>query len=744
MRHFAYVPLVLMVASLAFSQEIDYGSGARRSPLTIFDEIDDRAEREAFRTVWNADEPRIKRERADAFVARYPRSIVLREAYELSARASVEIGDYSGALERARRSLRLLPENPFLLVMTADIAAKQSQLDHADQDAREALRYLANADAPPGLSAADWPRVRDELRATAYFVLGRVAATRGAHADARRSLLMALSLNHEDIEALYTLGVVQMALQDDANAAASFAHVLNHEGAKADQEDTTARRDTTTRSENANANHEDTKTRSQDTAARRPDAKDREDTKTRGGGTQTRTNEGPLARPAREALITLYARRSPNGLSFDQYVSSLRWTPPAPPARAASPPAGAYAGTNACRDCHAPVYERWQSTGMAKMFRAYRPGDVIGDFSSGQTIADRARPLVQDGRHFIEIREGESPRWNRYPVDYVIGSKWQQAYATRLPDSRILVFPIQYSRNRSSWLNYWGIVDAPGSERADISRFHTIPEGAIYQTSCAPCHTSQLRFSEGMEKAASGHFREGGINCEMCHGPSQAHIERIKSGGGARRATLDTPISFSRLPAQQYVAVCSQCHAQSAVHNAGAGGNVNYSDEMPFYRAYPAHLPSNFSRKAFFRDGRYRATTFISEAFSRSQCFRKGEATCGSCHDPHPPDAAGNPTSLKFRDNPDRMCVQCHTAIGEHPERHTRHAAGTEASRCVSCHMPRIMDALLFPARSHEIDEVPDVEMTERFGNADSPNACLMCHTDRDAKWLKEKMTELF
>jgi hypothetical protein len=54
--------------------------------------------------------------------------------------------------------------------------------------------------------------------------------------------------------------------------------------------------------------------------------------------------------------------------------------------------------------------------------------------------------------------------------------------------------------------------------------------------------------------------------------------------------------------------------------------------------------------------------------------------------------------------------------------------------------MPRIMDALLFPARSHEIDEVPDAEMTARFGRDESPNACLLCHRDRDVAWLTREM----
>jgi hypothetical protein len=95
---------------------------------------------------------------------------------------------------------------------------------------------------------------------------------------------------------------------------------------------------------------------------------------------------------------------------------------------------------------------------------------------------------------------------------------------------------------------------------------------------------------------------------------------------------------------------------------------------------------------------------------------------------------------LKFGEDADEMCVQCHPALRESPERHTRHEAGTEASRCVSCHMPRIMEAVLFQARSHEIDDVPDAEMTERFGAADSPNACLGCHRDRDPAWLRASL----
>ena len=88
----------------------------------------------------------------------------------------------------------------------------------------------------------------------------------------------------------------------------------------------------------------------------------------------------------------------------------------------------------------------------------------------------------------------------------------------------------------------------------------------------------------------------------------------------------------------------------------------------------------------------------------------------------------------------DAMCVQCHKDLAERPERHTRHLPQTEASRCVSCHMPRIMEALLFQARTHEIDDIPDAEMTERFGTSDSPNACLTCHHNRNSGWLSAEI----
>jgi predicted CXXCH cytochrome family protein len=689
MNKVALLPVLLLVASAATAQQVDIaiGRGADTRPLTLFDEIRDATERRLFRELWESADAATQKVLAVRFTEQYPRSILLKEAYELAARASVTTGDFTGGLAWAKRSLRLMPENPFLLVLAADVAARQHDDGFAETSARDALRYLSNAATPEPLSAAQWPRVRLELRATAHGILGRIAAGREDYDQAERSLRTSLSLNPDNLEAAYVLAIVRMAVHNEAGAAPLLARVV------------------------------------------------------RGGGS--------LASLAAPRLHLIYDRLpARTALSFDAYSASLSWRAP-PPETAPAPldafATGRYAGAAACRECHAQAFDRWQSTGMAKMLRPYRAADIIGDFSGGQTVSGTARAVTDAGRHYIEIRAGADKPWQRYPVDYVIGSKWQQAYATTLPDGRFLVFPIQYSRLRSSWVNYWSIVDGPDSPRADISRFAEIPAGAVYQTTCAPCHTSQLTFPNGIERPADARFAQAGINCEMCHGPSLAHVTSMKESGPQAPAGTKPPVDFRRISAEQSVAICAQCHSQSAVHDVRPGGAANYSaDDAPFYRTYAAHLPSNFSRAAFYRDGRHRATTFIVDAFTRSQCFLRGGATCASCHDPHPADTAANPTSLKFGHDADEMCLQCHAAFRDRPERHTRHAAGTEASRCVSCHMPRIMDALLFPARTHQIDDVPDAEMTARFGNDDSPNACLACHRDRDTAWLQAQMTTRF
>jgi predicted CXXCH cytochrome family protein len=670
--------LPLLVYPLA-AQQIDTANGPRT--VSLFDEIQDSQERSLFKQLWDTEDPQQGRQRAVDFVERYPRSVVLRQAYEQAARASAVLGDDNGAIEWGKRALRLLPENPFLLAMVADLAAKQGQHQLAETSGRQALRYLERAQAPASIPPDAWPQVRNDVREMADFALGRTSAAKGHYADAERWLVDALRLKPDDYGALYALGAVRYATKDLGSAAPCFAELMN-------------------------------------------------------------AAPGALGEAGRQWLHQVYAAKA-RSQSFEEFAASRHCNvPPAAP----TPPApllGAYAGSAACRQCHAAEFRNWQATGMAKMFRPYSAGDVMGRFSGEEILGGSARTGAENDQRFIELRDGDSGKWTRYQVDALIGSKWQQAYASKLPDGQMVVLPIQYSKVEGGWVNYWKVVDG-SSARSDIGHFHGAPDGALYQHDCAPCHTSQLRYDGAGASPVTAQFREGGIDCEMCHGPSAAHVGAMRGAShtGPRAISgAEPPVDFTRISAEQSVAICNQCHMQSAVHEPEATGAVNYSQTAPFYRTYRVHLLTDFTRTAFYADGRFRATTFIGEAFERSRCFLDGGATCMSCHSPHSGDSSSNLKSLKFPPDSDEMCLQCHKSLRDRPERHTRHAPASAASRCVSCHMPRNMDALLFSSRSHQIDEIPDAEMTARFGEADSPNACLACHRDRDTRWLLDRMT---
>jgi predicted CXXCH cytochrome family protein len=712
---FACSLLTLMLASCVpcGAQEFDaIISDQSPQPATLLDEIADPAERRDFQALYERKDATQRLKLAEAFLSNYPRSWVLSEVYEIAAKAAIELDDYDRTILHARASLAILPENPLLLVSLADVEAHQGLRSQAERDAHEALDELDRFARPASVPEEAWPEVERQLRASSYFVLGRVAAGEAlASSNPPRNLMLkaeehlskARQLNPDDSEIPYLKGLTDLALGERDEAAVDFA------------------------------------------AAYRL-----------GGATE---------RQALDQLHRLYQATHPLS-TFEEFLMRLESREPAP-SSPGPPPAAfsllpAYAGSETCRPCHADIYEHWSTTGMARMFRPYRPENVIGDFTrenefyegddvqwKGGTlevipgVARRlfARMMVQQGRHYFEIRGSDG--WRRYPVDYTIGSKWQQAYATRLPDGQIHVFPIQYNALEKRWLNFWKIIDAPGSPRADLDRWEHLDASTSYQANCAACHTSQLRNVKGGGFAVAGpEFRETGVDCEMCHGPSASHVAAMMEGRPYPMRPIDPPVDFTKISAAQFIAICSQCHLQSAIRQPGHQGELNYSTKGQFFISYKLRPYGEFSRQGFYKDGRFRETTFIVESLMRSQCFRKGLVSCGNCHNPHPADAARNPTSLKFLDQPDRMCVQCHTSFGEPAaiERHTRHLAASEGSRCVSCHMPRMMDALLFEARTHRIDDIPEADRTLRFGQEESPNACLLCHHEKNSEWAKQKL----
>lgn len=711
------VGLALLAQHSVKAQDVDSVlTPQHRSPATIAEEIHDPQERAAFLALYRRDDPakllRLSRE----FLDRYPQSAFLAPVLEVAARSCFDLEDFPTGLTYARQSLQLLPENALLLVAVADVQARQRDNESAIVSARDALDYLERFTGPSAIDEHDWPTVKRKQQSIAWFVIGRAQTNQalGRPAPERepllkqaiKSLTEARTLNPEDEVIRYLLAIDLLLDQSPENAAREFAWVLQ-----------------------------------------------------RGG---------ELAPQAREQLTTLYKIRHDNTQGFDAYVAALKSSATKSPSPAATGTVQEtklpeYAGSAACRGCHAAIYRRWSESGMAKMLRPYEPQNVVGDFEksnefyAGDDIAFEhgkvkitphtehqlfARMIVRGGRHYFNIKQSDGS-WHSYPVDYTIGSKWQQAYATTLPNGQIHVFPIQYNLLQKKWVNYWQVIDGAGSERSNPYNWEHLNINTSYQANCAVCHTSQLRNTQG-GGLGEDHvvFREPGIGCEMCHGPSSAHIAAINSGEEDEKAPLDPPVEFKRISNREFVSICAQCHLQSNVHAPTSRGELNYSSVGTFFQSNASAPFGQFTRKGFYKDGRFSQTTFIVEALERSKCFRSGQASCGSCHNPHSHDEATNLTSLKFKDEPDKMCTGCHTPYADKQKAsaHTHHVESSEGSRCVSCHMPKIVDGQLFRSRTHQIDDIPNAEMTIRFGRDESPNACLLCHSEKSASWVKTQL----
>jgi len=675
--------------------------------ISAAEEIADPGERKAYLALFRKQNPQERRQTAEEFLRQYPQSPRVSQAYEVAAKASIDLEDYEAALQFGHESLKLLPENPLLLVPIADVETREGELSAATEDAQAALDCLDRFLPSPVFTEKKWHELENQLRATSYYILGKATTQQGLRAkgpERDRQLQQAeefagksLRLNPSDSAAPYLLGLIRISRGNLKGAAGAFAVAYQL--------------------------------------------------------------SGPLKEEAKERLREIYVRWPSQPVAdpapkFDAFVRDLALaeaaaeaTPEPPPAAVSTDavgPAPAYVGSQSCQSCHRHEYSGWQNTGHANMFRPYKFDNVFGDFNNA-TYTDETGKVVarlshDETQHYFDIMDHDSA-WHHYRVDYTIGSKWQQTYATRLPNGEVQVMPLQYNREQKKWSAFWKVIDSPDSERAQVTNFPNLSRDTAYLAHCGPCHTSQLSVkTTNSPQPKDLAIAEGGINCEMCHGPGGDHVVSMRSAKPGEKPPLKLQVEFGKISSRDYVAICGQCHLQSSVLSLGPEGEINYRHSSETFYVHYRSLPyGEFAQRYFYSDGRFRVISFAVESFLRSKCYRKGQANCGHCHDFHP-SQSGNDRALKFLDNPNQMCLQCHAEYAAKLEAHTHHAANSEGSRCTACHMPKIMTTVGFKTMTHTIDDIPNAGMTARFGQENSPNACLICHTDKSISWLQQQL----
>jgi tetratricopeptide (TPR) repeat protein len=173
---------------------------------------------------------------------------------------------------------------------------------------------------------------------------------------------------------------------------------------------------------------------------------------------------------------------------------------------------------------------------------------------------------------------------------------------------------------------------------------------------CVHCHSTNFRaIQEPKGRPEAG---DHGIGCERCHGPGGHHLRAVEA------QFPDLAIARPRLAsAAEVVALCGQCHKAP---ESASPANPNFI--------------------------RFQAPTLVL-----SRCYNEsGSLSCVTCHNPHR-DAGRNAAEYEA------ICLQCHPAPGPRPgqDEGEPHRGKTWApcpvnarGDCLSCHMPRVPDAV--------------------------------------------------
>jgi tetratricopeptide (TPR) repeat protein len=114
-----------------------------------------------------------------------------------------------------------------------------------------------------------------------------------------------------------------------------------------------------------------------------------------------------------------------------------------------------------------------------------------------------------------------------------------------------------------------------------------------------------------------------------------------------------------------------------------------------------------------------------------SPCAKAGKLDCVACH------TSSGRYRFKAEEKANNACMPCHEKHVKDAPAHTHHKEGTLGNQCVSCHMP--MTSFARMNRTDHSMLPPSPASSIAFN---SPNACNLCHTDRDPTWADKNVRE--
>lgn len=251
-------------------------------------------------------------------------------------------------------------------------------------------------------------------------------------------------------------------------------------------------------------------------------------------------------------------------------------------------------------------------------------------------------------------------------IDYVMGSGHKvQTFLHRNDWGELLQMPVAwYSENGGFWAMN------PSYDRPDHDDFRR-----RIRYDCFFCHNAFPAVTAGRDSFyADARYPAAlpeGIDCQRCHGPGSEHV--ALAGRRASPASIRSAIvNPARLPAEQRLEICLQCHLQST-SRALPYSTTRMGKGVFSFR--PGQLLADYALhydRAGDEDGFEIA--HAGYRLMKSACFRQsgGKLGCTTCHNPH--DVQSGPAAASRYE---AACRGCHVGA---------HKPGED---CASCHMPQ-------------------------------------------------------
>jgi tetratricopeptide (TPR) repeat protein len=372
------------------------------------------------------------------------------------------------------------------------------------------------------------------------------------------------------------------------------------------------------------------------------------------------------------------------------------------------------------------------------------PGAVLGNFEGARFEHDGrpSRFFRRDGGFYVRT-EGADGRLGEYEIAYVFGVYPLQQYLVRRPGGRLQALGIAWDARPAAnggqrWFHlYPDAAPAPGDP------LHWTGRDQTWNFMCAECHSTALE--KNYDPASDGYdtrWSEIDVACEACHGPGSEHVRRAedaaRGGGDPTAAGQGLTLSLGRTDAWRLepgdvtarrdapaarteVETCARCHSRRGV----------LTDEYEHGRPLlDSHRPALLDAGLYHADGQILDEVYVYGSFLQSRMYAAG-VSCSDCHDAH---------ALTLRAEGNALCGGCHRPDHFDAPAHHHHAVGSEAARCVACHMPSRRYMGVDDRRDHSL-RVPRPDLSARLG---TPDPCSGCHTGRSPDWAAGWLDEWY